>query len=252
MITHTTWEHIDRMLACTSLQAAKLVVRDFTRALGFRNHGFAMRTGGAAFADQSDYLYFEDFNNAWSSSYARLGQVKVECADARIQFSARALPAMAWDLRGRSSYPIPGQKLLQVFRNTLRTADEYELRGGLTVPIANRGVRWSFLSFTHDSPIDPREMIAVIASADYFAHCLQASLDRLLRPRTSQPIALSIRELDVLRWTAAGRTSAQIAQAMRISESTVNFHLRRATAKLDVKGRRAASAKAMALGLIGV
>jgi pimeloyl-ACP methyl ester carboxylesterase/DNA-binding CsgD family transcriptional regulator len=54
---------------------------------------------------------------------------------------------------------------------------------------------------------------------------------------------VSPRELDVLRWVARGKTNAQIATALYVSESTVRKHLQNAYRKLDVTSRTGALAR---------
>ncbi len=61
---------------------------------------------------------------------------------------------------------------------------------------------------------------------------------------------LSDREIDCLNWTAAGKTSAEIADILGLSEHTVNHYLNRATKKLDTVNRTQAVAKALRVGLI--
>ena len=63
-------------------------------------------------------------------------------------------------------------------------------------------------------------------------------------------ITLSERELDVLRWSGEGKTSADIAQIMGISEATVNFHTRNACHKLGSVNKTAAAVRAALLGLL--
>ena len=48
---------------------------------------------------------------------------------------------------------------------------------------------------------------------------------------------LSTRETEVLRWTAAGKTAAEIAQILNISGRTVEFHINSAARKLDTVNR---------------
>ena len=63
-------------------------------------------------------------------------------------------------------------------------------------------------------------------------------------------IRLTERELAVLRWTGDGKTSSDISEIMGISESTVNFHVRNAVAKLGTANKLAATVKAAMLGLL--
>ena len=62
---------------------------------------------------------------------------------------------------------------------------------------------------------------------------------------------LSDRQAACLHWSAAGKTSWETSRILGVSESTVNFHLRNACAKLGVRGRRAAVIAALRLGLLG-
>lgn len=61
---------------------------------------------------------------------------------------------------------------------------------------------------------------------------------------------LTDREIDCLTWTAAGKTSAEIADILGLSEHTVNHYLNRAAKKLDTVNRTQAVAKALRIGLI--
>ncbi|MGO4776762.1 helix-turn-helix transcriptional regulator, partial [Lysobacter sp. 2RAB21] len=103
--------------------------------------------------------------------------------------------------------------------------------------------------FTLQSRLDPRELLPVLGESVYFVSCMHAAMDRLLRRPVGAP-RLSARECEVLRWSAIGKTSWEISMILRISERTVNFHLQQVSRKLGVKGRRAACARAVAMGLI--
>lgn len=62
--------------------------------------------------------------------------------------------------------------------------------------------------------------------------------------------ALSVRERDCLSWSAKGKTAAEVAIILGISENTVNFHYKNAMRKLSVHTKSHAVARAIALGLI--
>lgn len=61
---------------------------------------------------------------------------------------------------------------------------------------------------------------------------------------------LTDREIDCLNWTAAGKTSVEIAEILGLSEHTVNHYLNRAARKLDTVNRTQVVAKALRIGLI--
>jgi DNA-binding CsgD family transcriptional regulator len=69
---------------------------------------------------------------------------------------------------------------------------------------------------------------------------------------SSVRMRLTVREKDVLTWVARGKTSAEIAIILGLSERTINFHCDKAMKRLDVINRTQAVAKAIAEGLIGI
>lgn len=73
--------------------------------------------------------------------------------------------------------------------------------------------------------------------------------ERLLAP-ASLPAGLTAREAEVLRLVASGRSNAQIAADLVLSEKTVARHLSNIFTKLDVRSRTAATAFAFEHGVV--
>jgi len=69
-------------------------------------------------------------------------------------------------------------------------------------------------------------------------------------PRWSTVKALTRRELDVLRAVAQGRTNAEIARMMTVSESTVKSHVQNLLTKLGLPNRASAVAVAYEAGVL--
>lgn len=61
---------------------------------------------------------------------------------------------------------------------------------------------------------------------------------------------LTRREVEVLKWTADGKTSNEISDILFISTDTVNFHVKNAVCKLSVPNKTAAVVRAYMLGLL--
>ena len=61
---------------------------------------------------------------------------------------------------------------------------------------------------------------------------------------------LSLREVEILRWVAQGKSNGVIAEILSISPGTVDTYLRRIFEKLDVADRTSAAVKGVAMGLI--
>ena len=64
-------------------------------------------------------------------------------------------------------------------------------------------------------------------------------------------IALSRREVECLRWAAAGKTNDEIAIILGLKRTTIRFHIRTAAQKLDAVNRDQALFKAAQLGFLG-
>jgi len=62
--------------------------------------------------------------------------------------------------------------------------------------------------------------------------------------------ALTTREVEVLQWTADGKTSSEIGNILFVSPNTVNFHIKNVVDKLGVANKAAAVAVAAVLGLL--
>ncbi|MBC3435242.1 autoinducer binding domain-containing protein [Pseudomonas sp. BW16M2] len=61
---------------------------------------------------------------------------------------------------------------------------------------------------------------------------------------------LSDRELEVLKWSAAGKTAADVAMILSLSTSTVNFHIRSVITKTNASNKAGAIAIAALRGLL--
>ncbi|WP_188238138.1 helix-turn-helix transcriptional regulator [Sphingopyxis sp. LK2115] len=105
-----------------------------------------------------------------------------------------------------------------------------------------------------------REPVGVEALFDEHAARLHMLALRLVathneargRPRNAMvPQTLTRREVQCLRWAAAGKTDAEIGIILSLSVSTVRFHLRNAAGKLGATGRAQSIQIAAGLGYVG-
>ena len=86
---------------------------------------------------------------------------------------------------------------------------------------------------------------------DVLETILRARLARVAREEVwPRGVDLSQRELDVLTWSARGKTSDEIAGILDLSKRTVDFHMDNARAKLGVATRIQAVVKAISGKLI--
>ncbi|AXA41464.1 LuxR family transcriptional regulator [Rhizobium leguminosarum] len=125
--------------------------------------------------------------------------------------------------------------------------ERFKMMRGVYFPTHEPSGLRGAISFAGDrEPFSPAEMRELCYIAIHV-------FDRLAEIRnldTRITDTLTDREIDCLNWTAAGKTSAEIAEILTLSEHTVNHYLNRATKKLDTVNRTQAVAKALRIGLI--
>lgn len=78
--------------------------------------------------------------------------------------------------------------------------------------------------------------------------CMSDLISSKKLPETT--VQLSLREKDVLRWTAEGKTAGETASIMHIAERTVNFHIANAMQKLNCVNKTVATVRAAVLGIL--
>ena len=125
--------------------------------------------------------------------------------------------------------------------------DTYGLRYGHFFPVhdafGNRGaILWS--GEAEDMPLDDRLMLQMIS-----VHLFNR-LAEIGAAWKSGQVVLTEREVQCLSWTAAGKTSLEIAEILGLSEHTVNHYLNQVTRKLEAVNRTQAVVKAIRRGLI--
>jgi DNA-binding NarL/FixJ family response regulator len=100
-----------------------------------------------------------------------------------------------------------------------------------------------------DAP--PTELLAAIRAAAAGESALAPTVaGRLLDRMRAPAVALTSRELGVLRAAAAGLSNTEIAASLHVTDATVKSHLAHIYTKLGVKSRSAAVAAARDSGIL--
>jgi DNA-binding NarL/FixJ family response regulator len=87
-------------------------------------------------------------------------------------------------------------------------------------------------------PASVGHLIRAVATGNVF-HAFDRAVDQ--RPSLSNAPDLTSRELEILRWVAAGESNSSIARQLFVTEQTVKFHLSNIYRKLGVSNRTQAS-----------
>ncbi len=111
-------------------------------------------------------------------------------------------------------------------------------------------IRFKF--FEHTQKIDIEYFIKILPELLllnlYIHDAIVNVINKTLNPHTK--IKLTSREIEILHWTAHGKSTCKISSILNISESTVISHLKNSYRKLGVKAKHHAIAKAVNLKII--
>lgn len=128
------------------------------------------------------------------------------------------------------------------------------LRHGWTQAVHDgHGPSYSLFSLarTH-RPIDAEEHYGNLGYAIFASQRLHALASQRLTVAEPFPstVHLSPREIEVLRWSAEGKTASEVGRILCLSERTVNFHVNSCMRKLNVSNKISAVAKAAHIHVI--
>lgn len=70
-------------------------------------------------------------------------------------------------------------------------------------------------------------------------------------PQQPHSSALTKREIEILKWSAKGKTANDIAIILRLKERTIHFHIASAIHKMGVCNKTAAAVQAALSGVFG-
>ncbi len=116
----------------------------------------------------------------------------------------------------------------------------------------SRGIGGMLSLARSDDNLTTAELNDISLKMSWLAQASHQALSRLIVPKFLPEAAteLTLREIEVLRWTADGKTSNEVGDIMHISERTVNFHVTNALIKLNAPNKTAAAIKAALLGML--
>ncbi|MDH3739534.1 MAG: LuxR family transcriptional regulator [Alphaproteobacteria bacterium] len=123
---------------------------------------------------------------------------------------------------------------------------EAGLHDGVIIPVHGPSGEFAVLSLSHgENDVQAQHNVELDeAVLHMFALRFHNNVRSQHEPSVAEmPASLTSREIDVLFWTAEGKSSWDISQILDISESTVNFHINSAKRKLGVYSKTHAVAK---------
>lgn len=234
-----TWQedqlHTLLSIRCEQELFERLV--SFTRELGFDYCAYGLRMPFPF--SQPKTVMFNNYPVAWQTRYRERNYLAI---DPTVRHGLRSLLPIIWS-----------DELFATSDELWDDACSFGLRFGWAQSSrATNGVTGMLTLARSYEPLSGVELQGKglkMAWLTQMAHLgMSQCLTKKLMPATGAH--LSNREVEVLRWTAEGKTSSEISYILNISERTVNFHVNNAMAKLNAANKTAAVILAAVLGLL--
>lgn len=213
------------------------VTSTMARQLGFDYCAFGLRTPFPL--SRPKFFTISNYSPAWQERYQAAGYLRT---DPTVLHGATSSAPLVWT-----------DRVFANARDLWEDAHAHGLRHGWAQSCHDPQGMSSLLTLAReDDEIAPGELAAKMAAMSWLVQATHSRMAQLATPRLMPDagVLLTAREIEVMRWTADGKTSADISAIMTISENTVNFHIKNAVFKLNATNKTAGVVKAAMMGLL--
>lgn len=181
-----------------------------------------------------------NYPDEWQQRYFEMGYDKI---DPIIRASRKRIGAFRWS---------------EVYNDASTTEDErrvfdeaatFGLKSGISIPLHSPDGRLAVVSFAQ---VDNQEFTNItmkyleLVALHFHLRVAEFANSNYVE----EPVSLSQREKECILWVAKGKSSWEIGKILKISDNTVNFHIKNVMKKLDVANRTVAAIEAINIGII--
>ena len=135
-------------------------------------------------------------------------------------------------------------------QEVIASAAEYDIKHGYYLPQASKADRRNFVFIRTEKEIVDLDLLNALSLVAIAAH------SRLRTLQSSGHVTdlpkLSVREVEVLRWLAQGKSTLDVGDILGISESTVRFHYNRVALEFGTLNRTQTVVEALKRGLLSL
>jgi LuxR family transcriptional regulator, quorum-sensing system regulator SolR len=183
-------------------------------------------------------VLLNDYPAAWRERYEAAGYLHT---DPTVQHGRRSQVPLVWD-----------DKLFASATQLWDEARSFGLRvGWAQSSLDGLGVGGMLTLSRSRETITPHELECKEQQMRWLVHTAHMSLARVLKAKQPEKdVCLTSRELEILKWTADGKSSQDIADILAVSKNTIDFHVKNAVAKMQTANKTAATVRAAMLGLL--
>jgi LuxR family quorum-sensing system transcriptional regulator SolR len=210
-------------------------IESSAQALGFEHCAYGLRVPVPV--SNPRVVLLNNYPSEWRARYAAARYI---ATDPTVLHGRRSQAPLVWDAK--------------VFESTPGMRDEarsFGLRFGWAKSnLDANGVGGMLTLARANEALSAAELAANSMKMCWLASMAHLSLSRLMVADVAvETPTLTEREIEVLKWTADGKTSGEIADILAVSDNTVNFHIKNAIAKLGTANKTAAAVRAAMLGM---
>ena len=237
----TSWREqwLRNLNAMPDADAAFRSLHAFVTPLGFEYYAYTLRTSVPI--TRSHAVSWSNYPEAWLATYAARGYA--EC-DPVLQFCQRSVSPLLWP---------QADKVGESDASYWADARACGLRHGWSQTVRDhRGIFGTFSLARSTERITEDALVVVEPEMIWLAQLVHATISNLVVAQLLPDAAAPLKDVErrTLHWTAEGKTVAEVAAILEMTERNVSFHIQNAVAKLNAANKTHAVVKAALLGLI--
>lgn len=233
------WQ-LDLLTSIDGLQCEKAIFEKISEAvvkLEFEYCAYGLRTPWPVARPAT--LMLSNYPAIWQDSYVRNRYVEI---DPTVRHAERSDAPFVWR-----------QEMLAAAPSFWEEAQSVGLRVGWVQSCFDGVAKGGMLTVSRSAtPLSAAELAHKEQSLRFLVAVAHMRLSQLLLPShfKQQCGALTSREIEVLKWTADGKTTGEISDLLSVSDCTVKFHIRNVINKLQVANKTAAAVYAAMSGML--
>jgi len=236
-------EQFTDLMCCDSVAVWRDLVFKLGNDLGYEQTQLAILTDCNTPVETEFSFLHSNYHTDWRNKYHA---EKMQHIDPTVIHCARKSIPLIWS---------PDIFSTQKQKEMYEAACSYGLRSGVTLPIHGAQGELGILCFVTDTKPGKcfqQEAHRMLPELSYLRDVIFETSLRFIRSSKSWEKSPSItpRELECIKWCAAGKSSWEIAKIFHRSESAVNLHFSNLRRKFSVSSRQQVVVKAMRYGLI--
>lgn len=239
-------DYIARSHSLKSDEELFSLLKEFLHPFGFDSLLFCLMTDHPSIGQPAKHGILAGYPEDWMKHYTASHYEPIDPIRKEVMLNTQQI--FSWEAVDKIR---PYNK---VERHILNQGKDAGLHNGVAVSLQNihdEIIALGFASSHGGIDLTPTMMsVLKLASIQFYDMYQSIKFKEKEQNKALERICLSRREQEVLQWSAAGKSTPDIATILHISENTVNFHLKQCFQKLQANCKTLAVVKALRLGLI--